>query len=195
MIDSTAKSHFRLVPFPHATATSVLPISLIDSALAWMETDAPWSLRIASFYEQWEVHLDHEALPSCLAQLLHRGMTNHLVRTMFVPFTDAELSLIEVTAHKLLPGQTIRIHNDYLDGEESHRLLIQLNRGWSDSQGGLLMLFGSSHVDDVRRIIRPIHGSAMAFTISPKSFHAVSTIQHGERYTLVYSFKAVPRQH
>jgi hypothetical protein len=31
----------------------------------------------------------------------------------------------------------------------------------------------------------------MAFAISPQSFHAVSTIQRGERYTLVYSFQAV----
>ncbi len=169
---------------------SVLPKSLTDSALAWMEADALWSLRVANFYEQWEMHLDETTLPSGLVSLLHRSTVGCLVRTMFGSFTNAKLHLLEVTAHKLLPGQTIRIHNDYLEGEESHRLLIQLNRGWIDSQGGLLMLFGSPYVDDVRRVIRPLHASAMAFAISPKSFHAVSTIQSGERYTLVYSFKA-----
>jgi Rps23 Pro-64 3,4-dihydroxylase Tpa1-like proline 4-hydroxylase len=114
---------------------------------------------------------------------------------MFGPFTDVKLDLVEVTAHKLLPGQTIRIHNDYVEGGESHRLLIQLNRGWTDSQGGLLMLFDSSRIDDVRRVIRPLHASATAFAISAKSFHAVSTIRGGERYTLVYSFKASPPPH
>jgi len=174
---------------------SVLPKLLTDSVLAWMETDAVWSLSIANFYEQWEMPLEERALPSGLAALLHRSTVCRLVRTMFGPFTDAKLNLIDVTAHKLLPGQTIRIHNDYVEGEESHRLLIQLNRGWIDTQGGLLMLFGSSRVDDVRRVIRPLHASATAFAISPKSFHAVSTIQSGERYTLVYSFKASPQPH
>lgn len=195
MTRSALNADPRLEPFPHATATSVLPTSLTDSALAWMETDAPLSLRIASFYEQWEMHLDDTALPLGLVQLLHSSMVDYLVRTMFVPFTDAKLNLVEVAAHKLLPGQTIRIHNDYVEGQESHRLLIQLNRGWIDSQGGLLMLFGSSHVDDLRRVIRPLHASAMAFAISPKSFHAVSTIKSGERYTLVYSFKAEQQAH
>jgi Rps23 Pro-64 3,4-dihydroxylase Tpa1-like proline 4-hydroxylase len=169
---------------------SVLPKPLADSALAWMETEAQWSLRVANFYEQWEMHLDETTLPSRLALLLHRSTVGCFVRTMFGPFTEAKLALVEVTAHKLLPGQTIRIHNDYVEGEESHRLLIQLNRGWTDTQGGLLMLFDGSRVDGVRRLIRPLHASAMAFAISPKSFHAVSTIQSGERYTLVYSFKA-----
>jgi Rps23 Pro-64 3,4-dihydroxylase Tpa1-like proline 4-hydroxylase len=173
----------------------VLPKPLADSALAWMETDAPWSLRIANFYEQWEMHLDETTLPSGLAPLLHRSTVGCFVRTMFGPFTDVKLDLVEVTAHKLLPGQTIRIHNDYVEGGESHRLLIQLNRGWTDSQGGLLMLFDSSRIDDVRRVIRPLHASATAFAISAKSFHAVSTIRGGERYTLVYSFKASPPPH
>jgi 2OG-Fe(II) oxygenase superfamily len=183
-------SDYRSVPFPHATAASVLPRSLTYSVLAWMESDAPWSLKVASFYEQWEIYLDETVLPSELTPLIHSNMIDYLVRTMFIPLSDAKLDLVEVTAHKLVSGQTIRIHNDYIEGDETHRLLIQLNRGWIDRQGGLLMLFASSHADDVRRIIRPIHGSAVAFAISPKSFHAVSTIRSGERYTLVYSFKS-----
>jgi Rps23 Pro-64 3,4-dihydroxylase Tpa1-like proline 4-hydroxylase len=190
MTNTAIKPDVRLEPFPHATATSVLPASLADTALAWMETDASWSLRIASFYEQWEMHLDETAVPPHLGPLLHTSTVDRLVRMLFVPFTDEKLNLVDVTAHKLLPGQTIRIHNDHLEGEESHRLLIQLNRGWIDTQGGLLMLFGSSHVNDVRRVIRPLHASALAFAISPKSFHAVSTVRSGERYTLIYSFKA-----
>ncbi len=109
---------------------------------------------------------------------------------MLSPIADAPLTLVEVTAHKLVSGQTIRVHNDYRPKGETHRLLIQLNRGWADEQGGLLLLFGSAGANDVRRILRPTHRSAMAFAISPLSFHAVSTIQRGERYTLVYSFQA-----
>ena len=80
------------------------------------------------------------------------------------------------------------IHNDFIEEGESHRILIQLNRGWLDEQGGLLMLFGSSSPGDVQRVIRPLHRSAFGFSISDCSYHAVSTIAEGERYTLVYSF-------
>ncbi|HEX5262495.1 MAG TPA: cyclophane-containing peptide 2OG-Fe(II) oxygenase YhhC [Phenylobacterium sp.] len=180
----------RETPFAHATHPAPLAEGLCEAALAWMETAAPWRLRVASFYEQWEFHLDPDALPAELGPLLATDTVDHLTRLMFRPLGARGLRLTEVTAHKLLPGQTIRVHNDYLADGETHRLLVQLNRGWADEQGGLLMLFGSASPEDVQRMLRPTHRSAMAFAISPHSFHAVSTIRSGERYTLVYSFQA-----
>ena len=56
------------------------------------------------------------------------------------------------------------------------------------------MLFGSTRAEDIRRAVRPLHGSVFAFEISPRSFHALSTIQEGERYTLVYSFRSLTTQ-
>lgn len=180
----------RTAPFAHATHAQPLPAQLCDAALTWLETDAPWRLRIASFYEQWELHLDPQTLPVDLHPMLAGETVDALQRRLLAPLARAPLRLTEVTAHKLVSGQTIRVHNDHRPRGETHRLLIQLNRGWADEQGGLLLLFGSAAADDVRRILRPAHRSAMAFEISPQSFHAVSTIQRGERYTLVYSFQA-----
>ena len=171
----------RTAPFTHATHVAPLPAELCDAALTWMETDAPWRLRVASFYEQWELHLHPRALPTDLHPLLGDETVSVLRRLLLAPIASAPLRLTEVTAHKLVPGQTIRVHNDHRPKGETHRLLIQLNRGWADEQGGLLLLFGSATADDVRRILRPTHRSAMAFEISPQSFHAVSTIQRGER--------------
>lgn len=184
------KADLRTEPFPHVTHPAPLPAMLCAAALTWMETTAPWRLRIASFYEQWELHLEPSVLPVELTAILATETIDRLRTEILTPLTNARLSLTEITAHKLVPGQTIRVHNDYLDGGESHRLLIQLNRGWDDAQGGLLMLFGSASPEDVRRILRPVNRSAMAFQISPQSFHAVSTIRQGHRYTLVYSFTA-----
>lgn len=178
----------RLVPFAHVTSTGALGPALGDATLGWMESDARWMLRIADFYEQWELHLDPATLPEPLSELLNPDFIDKLKLRLLGPIIAAELELVEVTAHKLLPGQTIRIHNDYIENAESHRILIQLNRGWCDEQGGLLMLFGSSSSEDVQRVIRPLHRSAFGFAISDRSFHAVSTIAEGERYTLVYSF-------
>jgi hypothetical protein len=183
----------RREPFAHTTRPGLLTSDLASAALAWMEASAPWKLRIASFYEQWELHLELSSLPPAVQPLLATTMIDHLSKVMLEPLGTAGPRLTEVTAHKLLPGQTIRVHNDHLPDGETHRVLIQLNRSWEDEQGGLLMLFSSPRAEDVCRIIRPTHGSAIGFEISPQSFHAVSTIQRGERYTLVYSFKAASR--
>ncbi len=178
----------RLEPFRHATCREFLPAALLEETLLWMQKDAPWKLRIASFYEQWELHLSPEILPSQLQELLAPEIITEIERRLIRPIEAGRVRFVEATAHKLVAGQTIRIHNDYLDEGETHRVLFQLNRGWRDEQGGLLMLFGSASPEDVRRIVRPTHGSAFAFEISPTSFHAVSRIAGGDRFTMVYSF-------
>jgi hypothetical protein len=43
---------------------------------------------------------------------------------------DERLVLVDVATHRLSAAQTIRIHNDYLNGQEAFRLSIQLNDGW-----------------------------------------------------------------
>lgn len=183
-MSSTALSE----PFPHALSRWAVSSDMAERTLIWMEEAAPWNLRIASFYEQWEIHLDEEVLPDRLQELLSPAIINGLTRQL-LPDSYTEIELVEVTAHRMVSGQTIKIHNDFREGQESHRILIQLNRGWTDKQGGLLMLFGSSNSSDVRRMIRPIHGSGFGFRISEASFHAVSTVTAGERFTLVYSFR------
>jgi Rps23 Pro-64 3,4-dihydroxylase Tpa1-like proline 4-hydroxylase len=97
---------------------------------------------------------------------------------------------IDITAHKLNRTQKIRIHNDCRQGGETHRFLIQLNRGWNEANGGLLMLFGGPTVEMLADIISPISRSAFGFEISQASYHAVSQVHHGDRYTLVFSFYA-----
>ena len=56
---------------------------------------------------------------------------------MTAVFDSAFDDEVNVVFHRLLPPQRIGIHNDYLAGEETHRLIIQLNRGMSDSDGGV----------------------------------------------------------
>lgn len=179
----------RSTPFPHAVAQQLLTQVFAERLLQWFEQEAPWRLRVESFYEQYELNLDLANLPSQLESLVAQETIEGVIRRMLAPLMADDLVLVEANAHKLLAGQTIKIHNDYIGNAETHRVLIQLNRGWSDGSGGLLMLFSSSDVADVARLIRPIHRSALAFEISPSSFHAVSTILAGARYTIVYSFK------
>lgn len=158
--------------------------------LKWLEKDAPWKLVEADFYTQYEFDFEDAYLPEEIAYLKGRNFLDYLIGQFERIFKLKLSTQVDVTAHKLVTGHTIRLHNDYVPGQETHRLLIQLNRNWADENGGFLIFFNSSDPKDINRILRPVHNSSVGFAISTKSNHAVSTILSGERYTLVYSFYA-----
>lgn len=175
-------------PFPYFTATEGFGENLSSAILTWLETKAPWRLVETDFYEQYELSLSGIQTPPQLTFLTGRPFFDDL-RSKVERIFDARLGeRIDCTVHKLVPGQRIRIHNDFIPGEETHRVLVQLNRGWRDDQGGFLMFFNSQDPFDVHRVFSPDHDSIVGFAISEHSNHAVSTIHGGDRFTLVFSF-------
>ena len=175
------------LPFEHFTGQVKLPGDG-DGWLDWLEGDAPWKLTRAEFYEQYEFSLLDVSLPPAVRCLASPETLTALRHRMSERFRQPLSERVEVTAHKLVPDQTIRIHNDYIADGESHRLLLQLNRGWEPANGGYLMFFGGPEPETVSEVVEPINGSVQGFAISPRSYHAVSTVHGGERFTLVYSF-------
>ena len=176
-------------PFPHSKLPTAISRSVADAALSWLINEAPWTLRVEDFYVQHEFSLLNVPLGDAIAPLASTAFIEQVRVGLKRAFSiERSLDLVDVNAHRLTPGQVIRIHNDFIEGAETHRLLIQLNSGWSADQGGLLMLFGDDNVQSLQNVILPSHGSGFAFEITPKSFHAVSEIRDGERYTLVYTF-------
>ena len=186
--DSLQLSKFSATPFPHIVASEGLDPLSTSALLEWLEHEAPWELVEESFYEQYEFSLKDIDLPVAVSPLISPSSLRKLKTVIERAFETRLTDKIDITAHKLVVGQRIRIHNDFIEGQETHRVLIQLNRGWSDDQGGLLMFFGSKNSADLHHVFRPVHNSCVAFAISQDSNHAVSTIHNGERFTLVYSF-------
>lgn len=177
-------------PFEHCSVPCALGEVESEAVLAWLETSAPWRLKVASFYEQYEFSLLDCELPRAIDALLG-GPIVEAVRSKVEAIFGTRLGdRYDVTAHKLVRGQRIRIHNDYIPGQETHRVLVQLNRGWVDENGGILMLFASDDAADLVKAFRPQHDTGFAFAISPTSHHAVTPIVSGDRYTLVFSFYA-----
>lgn len=178
-------------PFPYAITTRTFDDDVSYSILEWLQAEAPWKLVETNFYEQFEFSLVDADPPSCL-RFLTAPIFIASLSTMIEKLFGVSLGeRVDVTAHKLIQGQRIRIHNDYIFGGETHRLLIQLNHGWKDEDGGLLMFFNSPEPSDVHKVFRPVHNTAVAFAISSDSNHAVSMIHGSERFTLVYSFYSV----
>jgi Rps23 Pro-64 3,4-dihydroxylase Tpa1-like proline 4-hydroxylase len=177
-------------PFPYAVSPRVFNGDLSSDILSWLESEAPWKLVETDFYEQFEFDFIDADPPTCLRFLQEQVFRDALKGEVEKLFGVKLGERVDATAHKLVRGQRIRIHNDYIPGGETHRLLVQLNRGWKDEDGGLLLFFNSSNPTDVHKIFRPVHESAAAFAISSNSHHAVTTIYDGGRFTLVYSFYA-----
>jgi len=190
MVPRFAQSSLRTEPFPHAPVPGILTPAFADKILAWLKDEAQWALRVESFYEQHEICLEEAALPPSLTCLTSAEFVSAAAVGLTHLFHEPHgLVLANASAHRLSGGQTIKIHNDFIGDEESHRLLIQINAGWTLEQGGLLMLFSGGDPSDLHSIHLPVHGSGFAFEISERSHHAVSSTVTGERFTLVYTFR------
>jgi Rps23 Pro-64 3,4-dihydroxylase Tpa1-like proline 4-hydroxylase len=177
-------------PFRHAVTASAIEAEFAGKLLDWLEKSAPWEHVRTDFYEQFEFCLWDVTHP--LANELINVATIGYLRSVFEDIFGCRfMSHVNVVAHKLIKGHRIGIHNDHLAGEETHRLVVQVNRGLEDADGGLLMLFNSANAADVHRVFRPIHRSALAFEISGQSFHAVSRMHANVRYTIVFSLRAI----
>lgn len=175
-------------PFPYFVSSQPFDEDTRQEILTWLELQAPWKLVRANFYEQYEFSAADTALPSHLSFLRQSSFLDLIRARMERLFQVRLSSRIDLTAHKLVPGQRIRIHNDFIPGQETHRLVIQLNRCWTSDNGGFLLLFNSADPADVHKVLPPYHNSVVGFAITPDSHHAVSTVHGGERFTLVYSF-------
>ena len=182
--------NFRNSPFRYFLAKRFLAPDVEQATLEWFESGAPWCLAETDFYEQYEFSMLDAQLPKQIRSLTSPLSLLQIRNAMETIFDTSLSNSVTLLAHKLVPGQRIAIHNDYLGGNETHRLTIQLNRGLSYDDGGLLLLFNSFNPNDIHRILRPVCGSGIGFEIGCNSNHAVSRLHRGERYTLVYSFFA-----
>lgn len=176
------------VPFEHFEIKNAISDELQIQCLQWFENEAPWKLIETDFYEQYEFSLLDDDFPMPIAWLSAPETINFLRSQIAMIFGVSLKDDVEVTAHRLVSGQTIRIHNDFIPGAETHRLLLQINKEWFDEYGGQLMLFSGPEPELLCKIISPISGSIQGFAISPDSHHAVSTVHGGDRFTVVYSF-------
>ena len=181
-------------PFPFSVVPDALSDSIEQVTLLWFEQAAPWGLTEESFYSQHEFDMRDTELPTDVAQLAAAATLAAMRELVSELFQKRLGTTVDVTAHRLTAGQRIRMHNDYLEGGETHRLIVQLNRGWAFGDGGHLLLFGGRNPEDVRVVLAPMSKEAMLFEISQRSHHAVSEVVHGERYSVVYSFHAVGRR-
>jgi Rps23 Pro-64 3,4-dihydroxylase Tpa1-like proline 4-hydroxylase len=181
------------VPFRHFMIRNFLSAQPADAMLSWLEQQTRWNQReIADFYETYDINLYNAALPSELQFFVQDDFLDFIRGKVTELLLAPKLAKrVDVAAHKLVPGYKVKIHTDYGPTGQSQRLLIQLNRGWSAANGGILMLFDEEFPNgpsERHKYYLPHHRCGFGFRISPQSFHAVSPVVSGDRYTLSFSF-------
>lgn len=178
-------------PFPHFSSASALQNNIDLELYNWLVNTEHWKLIETDFYEQHEFSLLCVQLPKYLECLISRKTIEFIKAKFKTAFKIESFELVGVVAHKLVNEQHIGIHNDFIKGDETHRLVIHLNPEWNEEKGGFLMLFNSSNAEDISTVISPLNNTAFGFEISDRSHHAVSRIYDFSRYTVVYTFKKI----
>lgn len=132
-------------PYPHAQAERFFSPGLCSALLDYLESAVAWQERhIDDFYDLLQIDLTQVELQAEVRFLTTPGFLDELRRGVERLFGCVLDRRAEVTVHKMLPGYKIKVHTDSGKGQ-SHRLLVQLNRGWSEEAGGVLMLLDSEN--------------------------------------------------
>lgn len=191
-LEEVLGASFSAQPFPHLEFHNFHDLQVADSLLSWLESEAAWQPRkLDGFGGYADIALSVGDLPPAQSFLLLPEYLSSLRSQMARHFEIERDGYVRVTAHRILPGGSLQPHCDSSHIRFTHRLLVQLNRGWTLDAGGLLCLHDgapSTRPDGKVKSILPTHNSAFAFEISDRSFHSVSRVLSGERYTLSYTF-------
>ena len=180
-------------PFNHVLIKHAVKKKHARPLLKWFETGVEWEFKSQEgFYDLYAIDVTKQQLPDNLNIILSPDFIKYLRRHMEKLFCTRLSEQVEVQATKMVSGNHLRFHTDFdNDIGQSHRLLIQINRGWSIDNGGILFMRDSPNKETPSNSLKyylPFHGSSIAFEISEKSYHAVSPVKEGDRYTLTFSF-------
>ena len=178
-------------PFPHFVCPEFLDAATADALLAWLDA-RPWrSVGLDGYDGYCDMPLTASNLPEALSGVVAPAFHIQLRQIMAQFFPIDSSGHVRATAHRILAGGALSPHTDVSHIRFTHRLLVQLNREWNPECGGLLCLHaGNPHASQELplKTVPPMHRSGFAFEISPRSFHSVTPVLHGQRYTLSYTF-------
>jgi Rps23 Pro-64 3,4-dihydroxylase Tpa1-like proline 4-hydroxylase len=184
----TAKMERANQPFPFAVFPAYFEEATAATLLDRIDAITEWRLLDVSLSQLYQHRFDTRARDSdVLPKSLLMGVRKSVEAGLNTQLSDATL----VYAHCLRPGSSIGLHTDDPANSKSsgitHRLVVHLNRHWNEDCGGQLVFFGSRDPHDVRQVFPALHNYAVAFALSDRSYHGVTEVRSGLRYTMIFS--------
>jgi hypothetical protein len=160
-----------------------------QSLLEWLEACDLWEVNDGAFYSQESFVVKPDEIGNGLSWVFDPTALIALKERLETAFECRLGSRFRFVAQSLRPGQGIGIHNDSpRSGYETLRLICYVGRGFDDRAGGHLLLLRGGDAKDVEKVVRPLHGTYAAFPLSESSFHAVTDIVSGRRFSFLVSF-------
>ena len=184
----------RSEPFWYAQAEQVLEPEQAAGLLGWLEAIANWKVNDGGFYTAEETALEVENCPASLTDVFSRDGLSRLAVSAAALFGVGVELHGPIVVHKMTHGNGVGIHSDHpYPGEETHRLLVFLGHDAGLCRGGHFVLFAGPRPEDARIILPRRHNTGLAFRLDKDSYHAVSVICSGVRYSLILSFRQLQR--
>ena len=183
-------------PFRHFSIENFIDEDVAQSLLRWFEQKADWKAKsYAGLGTLSSVDLHTSELGRHLIFLKGEPFLSHVRRKMGDLFATQLGGFVDLTANRMTPRQEIGAHNDTSTLPPAfrftHRLVLYLNRRYSEEYGGSLALanvLSPSRSAPVKKRILPVHRSAFGFEISESSYHAIEPVLKGRRYSLTFTF-------
>jgi len=176
----------------------VLSESAADAVERLAKTEAGWKLNEKWFLSKHDVVWARQTLGKRqsgknIAELaILRNIGKQLIEEKYNAVVGTRL---EIKATKMVAGQAVGVHNDSPDGArgrtEGYRLLYYPNREYIDSDGGHLFFYGSD-AGPIIGGVRPVFNSGVLMRLSDRSYHAVSRVTGGARYTVAVLYWGYP---
>ena len=111
-----------------------------------------------------------------------------IVHAISAIYKFRHIQLFNIDLHKYDPGTAIGTHTDR--GVTEFRFVLNLNRNWELSHGGVWILSSAPDLSKQTRYTAPIHNTGFGFGPGVNTFHALSERFVGTSYALVFRFSS-----
>ncbi|WP_177240174.1 2OG-Fe(II) oxygenase [Streptomyces monashensis] len=185
-------------PFLHFTCPEFYTPDAAAVLLDWLKTTPQWKVRRTEYWEANAFFVTASGL-SLQVQGLFSAQLIGAVKRRLESVYEVKLSPnIFIEAYRHEDGHQTVVHTDHRPeavGEAdylTHRVITYLNDGWDESMGGRLRMFRQPAGDAepvLARQYAPLHNTAASLAVSERSLHQVERMDHGRRYSLVWSFR------
>ncbi|GAB1690083.1 hypothetical protein KRM28CT15_18860 [Krasilnikovia sp. M28-CT-15] len=181
-------------PFPHGLVQDVFSPEVAKSLAEWIRATRTWQECDRAAPPRRAFYWNADGAPDAIAGTLTPGLMLSLRERVEGLFRARFKREFSVSANRYPAGHGIKIHNDYFPDPDAHpfffthRLIAYLSPGVDAGSGGLLGIFAGEAPEDRVRTIVPSFNSGSVMAMGPASFHAVSNVRAGVRYSIGFSF-------
>jgi hypothetical protein len=177
----------KTAPYDHIVSPRFYTETFAETLLGWLEARQDWHQRAGILFDLHELGFSHfrgcKEIEGIWDGAVLARLRDAVTRAIGTPVS----SRINIHAHRMVADQFTNIHTDMIP-EETHRVVVQLNRGRADDSGGNLMLLTGARPADMSVVFKQASNSAIGFKLGAESFHAVGRVKTGTRFTIIYTF-------